>query len=77
MEEAARNELLSFIQWDNGFALPIANAENKILEEEINRKTIERNNYQKELTDNSARANALREHIKYVKDELLSTQVCE
>lgn len=71
----ARNEALSLIQWDDGIALPVANAENKILEDEINQKTIERNRYQRELTDNSARANALREHIKYVKDELQSTQV--
>lgn len=61
--------------WDENMALPIANAENKLLEETINRKLIERNKFQNELTENSAKANALADHIKNVKDELLSSQV--
>lgn len=71
----ARQEALNQINWENGVALPVANAENKILEEEINRKTSERNKYQSELNENSSKANALRDHIKYVKDELQATQV--
>ncbi len=71
----ARNEALSLLNWEEGVALPVANAENKILEEEISRKTVDRNRFQSELGENSAKANALREHIKYVRDELLTTQV--
>lgn len=72
----ARNEILSLLNWGEGMALPVANAENKILEEEINRKTFDRNRYQSELNENSSKANALRDHIKNVRDELLATQVC-
>lgn len=63
------------LDWDENMALPIANAENKLLEETINQKLIERNKFQNELTENSAKANALQDHIKNVKDELLSAQV--
>ncbi|CAF0859941.1 unnamed protein product [Brachionus calyciflorus] len=68
------DEVLNFIQWDDNIALPVANSENKLLEEAIAKKTQDRNKYQNELTDHVAKTNALREHIKYVKDELLSNQ---
>ena len=55
--------------------LPVANTENKLLEETIQRKLFERNRFTNELTENQAKANALKEHIKYVKDELISAQV--
>lgn len=70
-----KDEVLNFIQWDDNIALPVANAENKILEEAIAKKTQERNKFQNELTEHQAKTQALREHIKYVKDELLSNQV--
>lgn len=69
------NETLSYLQWDDNVALPVANAENKLLEETIAKKTVERNKFQSELSEHQAKANALREHIKFVKDELLSNQV--
>lgn len=71
----ARQEALSLLNWEDGVALPVANAENKTLEEEINRKTSERNKCQSELNENASKVNALRDHIKYVRDELQSTQV--
>lgn len=71
----ARREALSLLNWEEGVALPVANAENKLLEEDIARKAIDRNRFQSELTEHSSKANALRDHIKYVKDELHSTQV--
>lgn len=69
------NDALSFLQWDDGIALPVANIENKLLEETIAKKALDRNRFQNELTENQSKAQALREHIKYVKDELLSNQV--
>lgn len=70
-----KDEVLNFIQWDDNIALPVANAENKLLEEVIARKTQERSKFQNELTEHQSKVHALREHIKYVRDELLSNQV--
>ena len=69
------SDALRDVDWDENLPLPIANAENKLLDEDIQRKLIERNRYTNELTENTAKANALKEHIKYVKDELISAQV--
>lgn len=68
------NDSLRDMDWDENAALPIANAENKLLEETISKKLVERNKFQSELAENSAKANALKDHIKNVKDELLSAQ---
>ena len=69
------SDALRDVDWDENLPLPIANAENKLLDEEIQKKLIDRNRYTNELTENTAKANALKEHIKYVKDELISAQV--
>ena len=63
------------LDWDNNFALPVANAENKLLEESIKRLTADRGRFQSEYSQNSSKVEALKDHIKYVKDELFSTQV--
>ncbi len=68
------NETLSYLNWDNNIALPVANAENKLLEESVAHKTSDRNKFLSDLTENSSRVNALRDHIKYVRDELASAQ---
>lgn len=70
------DDVIKELDWDtNNFALPIANAENKLLEETVTFKTSERNRIQNELGENKAKVNALQEHIKNVKDELMVTQV--
>jgi hypothetical protein len=69
------SDSLREIDWDDNFSLPIANAENKLLEETIAKKSIDRARFQNELSENLAKANALKEHIKNVKDELISAQV--
>jgi hypothetical protein len=63
------------IEWDKNFALPVANRENKLLEETIAKKLNDKTRYQNELTENTSKVNALREHIKYVRDEILAAQV--
>ena len=68
------NDSLREMDWDENMSLPIANAENKLLEETISRKLQERSRFQKDYTENSAKANALKDHIKNVKDELISAQ---
>jgi hypothetical protein len=69
------SDVLRDVDWDDNLPLPIANAENKLLDEAIQRKLADRNRFTNELTENQAKANALKEHIKYVKDELVSAQV--
>ena len=63
------------IDWDENFVLPVANAENKLLQESVLKRTNEKNTYGSQLTENQSKVNALREHIKLVKDELISAQV--
>jgi hypothetical protein len=63
------------IEWDNHFALPVANAENKLLEEAIVKKELDRNRYKNEFDLNQNRANSLKDHIRNVKEELVQTQV--
>jgi coiled-coil domain-containing protein 39 len=62
------------IDWDDNMAIPVANAENKYLEDAISQMTAEKNNYQNELTEHRAKVNALRNHIINVKEEFKSTQ---
>lgn len=69
------NETLNYLQWGDNYTLPVANNENKLLQEAINKKTQDRNKYQNELKEHQSKADALREHLKYVRDELMTTQV--
>lgn len=69
------SDALRDIDWDENMPLPVANAENKLLDETIQKKLFERNRLTKDLAENQSKTNALREHIKYVKDELISAQV--
>ena len=70
-----KDEVLNYIHWDDNIALPVANAENKVLEDTIARKTQEKHKFQTELNEHHSKVQALREHIKYVRDELQSNQV--
>jgi hypothetical protein len=70
------SDVLKELDWDvSNIALPVANTENKVLEETVGLKTIERNRLQNDLSENRGKVNALQDHIKNVRDELLATQV--
>jgi hypothetical protein len=70
------DDVLKELDWDvSNIALPVANTENKVLEETVGLKTIERNRLQNELGENRSKVTALQDHIKNVRDELLATQV--
>ncbi|XP_075056680.1 coiled-coil domain-containing protein 39 [Mixophyes fleayi] len=63
-------EILAELQWAEGFAIPVANSENKDLEDEMQRKEKEKmllSNQLKELDD---RIQAMAEHLKNVRQEL-------
>ncbi|XP_051768526.1 coiled-coil domain-containing protein 39 [Ctenopharyngodon idella] len=68
------NALLAEVGWDAGFALPVANAENKALEEELQRKQKEQLNLENKLNKYKDVINALTEHLKNLKQELSHTQ---
>ncbi|XP_067309269.1 coiled-coil domain-containing protein 39 [Pseudorasbora parva] len=65
---------LAEVGWDAGFALPVANAENKALEEELQRKQKEQLNLENKLNKYKDVINALTEHLKNLKQELSHTQ---
>lgn len=70
------SDVLRDLDWDvSNIALPIANAENKILEEAVTSKSSEKNRLQTELEENRSKVTALQDHVKNVRDELMVTQV--
>eukprot|EP00058_Branchiostoma_floridae_P007967 XP_002593455.1 hypothetical protein BRAFLDRAFT_119531 [Branchiostoma floridae] len=74
MPEGSIRSLLSDIGWDEGFSMPVANAENKRLEEEITRKQRELVRFQQESEQHEDRIHAMRAHFKNVQQELSHTQ---
>ncbi|XP_063075553.1 coiled-coil domain-containing protein 39 [Engraulis encrasicolus] len=68
------NAMLSEMDWDEGLAIPVANAENKALEDELQRKQKEKAALENKLAEYKDRINAMTEHLKNVKQELSQTQ---
>ncbi|XP_051985098.1 coiled-coil domain-containing protein 39 [Xyrauchen texanus] len=68
------NALLAEVGWDEGFAIPVANAENKALEEELQRKQKEQLNIENKLNKYKDIINALTEHLKNLRQEVSHTQ---
>uniref|UniRef100_A0A8C8AHP8 Coiled-coil domain-containing protein 39 n=1 Tax=Otus sunia TaxID=257818 RepID=A0A8C8AHP8_9STRI len=67
--------VLAELRWDDGYAVPVANAENKALEDELQKMQKEKVNLQNELTDFEERTEAMASHLKNVRQELGFTQV--
>nr|XP_019592906.1 PREDICTED: coiled-coil domain-containing protein 39 [Rhinolophus sinicus] len=68
------SQFLAELHWENGFAIPVANEENKILEDQLSKLQNERSSLQDQLRDYEGRINAMTSHFKNVKQELLFTQ---
>ncbi|KAJ8793867.1 hypothetical protein J1605_019131 [Eschrichtius robustus] len=83
------SEFLAELNWEEGFAIPVANEENKILEDLVSIRTLvnhiiyylqlsklrdERSSFQDQLRDYEDRINAMTSHFKNVKQEFLFTQ---
>ncbi|KAM5277084.1 coiled-coil domain-containing protein 39 [Hipposideros larvatus] len=68
------SEFLAELHWENGFAIPVANEENKMLEDQLSKLQNERSSLQDQLRDCEGRINAMTSHFKNVKQELLFTQ---
>ncbi|XP_048844372.1 coiled-coil domain-containing protein 39 isoform X2 [Brienomyrus brachyistius] len=62
------------IGWDEGFAIPVANAENKALEDELLRKQKEKSDLDGKLCTHRDKIQAMGEHLKNVRQELSHTQ---
>ncbi|XP_062067383.1 coiled-coil domain-containing protein 39 isoform X1 [Lepus europaeus] len=68
------SEFLAELPWEDGFAIPVANEENKLLEDELSKLQNERSNLQDQLRDYEDRINAMSSHFKNVKQEFSFTQ---
>ncbi|KAM6257893.1 coiled-coil domain-containing protein 39 [Porphyrio hochstetteri] len=66
--------VLAGLRWDDGYAIPVANAENKALENELQKMQKEKANLQNELTDFEERIEAMRIHLRNVTQEFGFTQ---
>ncbi|XP_053316175.1 coiled-coil domain-containing protein 39 [Spea bombifrons] len=67
-------EVLAELNWADGFAIPVANSENKALEDEMLRKEKEKTSLSNQLKEFEDRIQAMAEHLKNVKQELNYTQ---
>ncbi|XP_043110371.1 coiled-coil domain-containing protein 39 [Puntigrus tetrazona] len=68
------NSLLAEVGWDAGFAIPVADRENKALEEELQKKQKEQLNLENKINKNKDVISALTEHLKNLRQEVSHTQ---
>ncbi|CAH6789200.1 coiled-coil domain-containing protein 39 [Phodopus roborovskii] len=68
------SDFLSELHWEDGFAIPVANQENKILEEQLSKLQKEKSNLQDQLRDYEDRINSMTSHLKNVNQEFSFTQ---
>jgi len=68
------NAVMAEIEWDEGLSMPVANADNKQLENEVQKKQGKIVASQNELGETDDRINAMTEHLKNVRQELQHTQ---
>ncbi|KAM9544081.1 coiled-coil domain-containing protein 39 isoform 2-T2 [Guaruba guarouba] len=66
--------VLAELCWDYGYAVPVANTENKALEDELQKMQKEKLNLQNELTDFEERIGAMTSHLRNVRQEISLTQ---
>ncbi|NWW33999.1 CCD39 protein, partial [Panurus biarmicus] len=66
--------VLAKLQWEPGYAVPVANAENKALEDELLKMQKEKENLQNELANFEERIEAMASHLKNVRQEISFSQ---
>ncbi|NXQ42536.1 CCD39 protein, partial [Catharus fuscescens] len=66
--------VLAELQWEPGYAVPVANAENKALEDELQKMQKEKENLQNELSNFQERIEAMTSHLKNVRQEINFSQ---
>ncbi|CAG9859183.1 unnamed protein product [Phyllotreta striolata] len=67
-------DVLKQLGWTDGFQMPIANSENKLLEEELARLSLLRHKNRTNLDNVSTRLENMNDHLKYVNQESEQTQ---
>lgn len=70
----AEAAILSELEWDEGFSMPVANTDNKKIEAAVQKKEKELVTAQQQLAETEDRVHALSEHLKNVRQELQLTQ---
>uniref|UniRef100_A0A8C9NH90 Coiled-coil domain-containing protein 39 n=1 Tax=Serinus canaria TaxID=9135 RepID=A0A8C9NH90_SERCA len=73
-EDSTAALVLADLQWEPGYAVPVANAENKALEDELNKLRKEKEELQNELTNCEERIEAMTSHLKNVRQEINFSQ---
>ncbi|XP_008836863.1 coiled-coil domain-containing protein 39 isoform X2 [Nannospalax galili] len=68
------SEFLEELHWEDGFAIPVANQENKTLEDQLSKLQKEKANLQDQLRDYEDRINSMKSHLKNVNQEFSFTQ---
>ncbi|XP_074446493.1 coiled-coil domain-containing protein 39 isoform X2 [Larus michahellis] len=74
MDSRSAASVLAELRWDDGYAVPVANAENKALEDELQKMQKEKVDLQNELADFEERIEAMTSHLKNVRQEFSFTQ---
>ncbi|CAH1781534.1 unnamed protein product [Owenia fusiformis] len=74
MSQGNVSSIMGDLGWDEGFSMPVANTENKSLEESVQRKQKSIVQNKNDLRENEDRVNAMSEHLKNVRQELQHTQ---
>nr|CAB3228550.1 coiled-coil domain-containing protein 39-like [Phallusia mammillata] len=64
------SSIMSDMDWDEGIAMPVANAENKRLEDELLHMQKEIGKYSSEVGDHDERIHSMSQHLKNVRQEL-------
>ncbi|KAF7705898.1 coiled-coil domain-containing protein 39 [Silurus meridionalis] len=74
MDNALMMEVLAEVGWDRKFAIPVLNAQNKALAEEIQRKRKDLTNVQNDVIHQKEKSSAMAEHLKNVEQEIIRIQ---
>lgn len=68
-------EILQKLGWNDGFQMPVANAENQALEQDLASLTLKKIKTKTAHDNSTTRLNNLKEHFKFVNQENEQTQV--
>ena len=69
MPSSIASDILSQMDWDEGISVPVANEENKVLEDDIQSKATLITRLRAELAENEDRIYSIQEYMKNVRQE--------
>ncbi|XP_027503062.1 coiled-coil domain-containing protein 39 [Corapipo altera] len=74
LDSSSTASVLAELGWDSAYAVPVANAENKALEDELQKMQKEKANLRNELSNFKERIEAMTAHLKNVRQDLSFSQ---